>query len=98
MGMSRLSRGWRHLGIVLVAGAVALGMGSASILTSGLVSAGAVVAAGCDGEATPIWEIQGAGAGSSKAGEEVTVRGVVTADLRARERLSGFFIQQQVGD
>jgi uncharacterized protein len=42
--------------------------------------------------------VQGPGALSPLVGQTVSVRGVVTADLRAAGRLNGFFIQQPVPD
>jgi uncharacterized protein len=45
-----------------------------------------------------ITAVQGPGALSPLVGQLVSVRGVVTADLRAPGRLNGFFIQQPVPD
>jgi uncharacterized protein len=42
--------------------------------------------------------VQGPGALSPLVGQTVSVRGVVTADLRAAGRLNGFFIQQPMPD
>ncbi|WKB54986.1 ExeM/NucH family extracellular endonuclease [Eleftheria terrae] len=55
----------------------------------------------CPAAAQPLHDItavQGPGAQSPLAGQTVTVRGVVTADLQAADQLKGFFIQQPVAD
>jgi predicted extracellular nuclease len=50
----------------------------------------------CQSTVTAIPAIQGSGAQSSRVGETVTVRGVVTGDFQAG--LGGFFIQDPAGD
>jgi predicted extracellular nuclease len=97
MGISRSGRISRRVGIALVALLALLGMPLVGVVTPGNTLAGPTSTA-CDGPATPISEIQGPGDASLLGGQPVTIKGVVTADFRARERLSGFFVQDPVGD
>ncbi len=52
----------------------------------------------CSGPARPIHEVQGGGAASSLAGEQVTIRGVVVGDFQERDQLDGFFLQEPQAD
>lgn len=47
---------------------------------------------------TPIYDIQGSGAASPLAGQDVTFQGVVTGDFQASNQLGGFFVQDAAGD
>ena len=53
---------------------------------------------GAVAEITPIYEIQGSGNISPKAGMLVTTEGVVTRDFQGEGQFGGFFIQTVVGD
>jgi predicted extracellular nuclease len=53
------------------------------------------VAADCDQPATPIHAIQGSGGKSPLVGSVRTVEAVVTASFQGKDRLNGFFIQEQ---
>jgi len=52
----------------------------------------------CGAAATPISAIQGRGATSPLAGQMVDVEAVVTGDFQGSNLLSGFYVQQPVGD
>ena len=52
----------------------------------------------CGDPFTPIYEIQGDGAGSDFHGDVVVTEGIVTVDLQKSSELSGFFIQDRKGD
>jgi len=74
-------------------------------LTQLALAVAAVSAAGqahaavaCGDTSTPIAEIQGSGSSTPKAGETVTVEGIVTADLQESSEMSGFFIQSTDSD
>ncbi|KVH70710.1 endonuclease [Burkholderia ubonensis] len=54
----------------------------------------APVSATCGGSATPIAEIQGPGAPSPLAGQNVSIEAVVTADFGGADGFGGFFVQQ----
>ncbi|MHA6492552.1 ExeM/NucH family extracellular endonuclease [Pseudomonas borbori] len=45
-----------------------------------------------------IHEVQGAGASSELAGQTVTVEGIVTANMRGADELTGFFVQSADGE
>jgi predicted extracellular nuclease len=47
---------------------------------------------------TPIYVIQGSSDASPMVDQTVTVRGVVVGDFQRFDELSGFFVQEQVGD
>src|SRR4051812_4238373 len=87
----------RRVGIAVVTGLALLGVSLPGFDTPGSTLAEPTSAA-CEGPTTPISEIQGARASSLLNGQPVAISGVVTADFRARERLSGFFVQDPVGD
>ncbi|WP_321869339.1 ExeM/NucH family extracellular endonuclease [Burkholderia ubonensis] len=59
-----------------------------------LAATAAPVSATCGGSATPIAEIQGPGAPSPLAGQNVSVEAVVTADFGGADGFGGFFVQQ----
>jgi hypothetical protein len=86
--------GWQRLVTAILAGGLLL----AAAPASGAALAGPGVPAACNGAATPIGQIQGSGAESPRNGDQVDVRGIVTADFRGRDRLGGFFVQDPVGD
>ncbi len=50
------------------------------------------------GEVTPIHTIQGAGPRSPLVGQSVTVSGVVVGDFQGKDRLNGFFLQEEDRD
>jgi hypothetical protein len=54
----------------------------------------APVSANCGGSATPIADIQGPGAPSPLAGQNVSIEAVVTADFGGTDGFGGFFVQQ----
>ncbi|MCA7949299.1 ExeM/NucH family extracellular endonuclease [Burkholderia seminalis] len=54
----------------------------------------AAVSPNCGGSATPIADIQGPGAPSPLAGQNVSVEAVVTADFGGTDGFGGFFVQQ----
>ncbi len=58
--------------------------------------------AGCFGDATPIYELQGAGSESPFVGQTVTLEGIVTGDFQGGEGadgdLRGYFVQEEAGD
>lgn len=54
----------------------------------------APVSASCGGSATPIADIQGPGAPSPLAGQNVSIEAVVTADFGGTDGFGGFFVQQ----
>ncbi|MBJ9939481.1 ExeM/NucH family extracellular endonuclease [Burkholderia multivorans] len=54
----------------------------------------APVSANCGGSATPIADIQGPGAPSPLAGQNVSIEAVVTADVGGTDGFGGFFVQQ----
>lgn len=54
----------------------------------------APVSPNCGGSATPIADIQGAGAPSPLAGRTVSIEAVVTADFGGTDGFGGFFVQQ----
>ncbi|MEX2540937.1 MAG: ExeM/NucH family extracellular endonuclease [Trueperaceae bacterium] len=45
-----------------------------------------------------IYEVQGSGSSSPLKGSILTIRGVVTADFQEEAELSGFFVQELIGD
>lgn len=57
-------------------------------------AAASPVSTNCGGSATPIAEIQGAGAPSPLAGQNVSIEAVVTADFGGADGFGGFFVQQ----
>ncbi|KVC80906.1 endonuclease [Burkholderia ubonensis] len=59
-----------------------------------LAATAAPVSATCGGSATPIAEIQGPGAPSPLAGQNVSIEAVVTADFGGADGFGGFFVQQ----
>ncbi|KVQ04891.1 ExeM/NucH family extracellular endonuclease [Burkholderia ubonensis] len=59
-----------------------------------LAATAAPVSANCGGSATPIAEIQGPGAPSPLAGQNVSIEAVVTADFGGADGFGGFFVQQ----
>ncbi|KVO02695.1 endonuclease [Burkholderia ubonensis] len=59
-----------------------------------LAATAAPVSATCGGSATPIAEIQGSGAPSPLAGQNVSIEAVVTADFGGADGFGGFFVQQ----
>ncbi|PAJ79629.1 ExeM/NucH family extracellular endonuclease [Burkholderia ubonensis] len=59
-----------------------------------LAATAAPVSATCGGGATPIAEIQGPGAPSPLAGQNVSIEAVVTADFGGADGFGGFFVQQ----
>ncbi|KVX12544.1 endonuclease [Burkholderia ubonensis] len=59
-----------------------------------LAATAAAVSATCGGSATPIAEIQGPGAPSPLAGQNVSIEAVVTADFGGADGFGGFFVQQ----
>ncbi|KVU99536.1 ExeM/NucH family extracellular endonuclease [Burkholderia ubonensis] len=59
-----------------------------------LAATAAAVSATCGGSATPIAEIQGPGAPSPLAGQNVSIEAVVTADFGGADGVGGFFVQQ----
>ncbi|MBU9582714.1 ExeM/NucH family extracellular endonuclease [Burkholderia multivorans] len=54
----------------------------------------APLSANCGGSATPIADIQGPGAPSPLAGQNVSIEAVVTADFGGTDGFGGFFVQQ----
>ncbi|VWB67129.1 endonuclease [Burkholderia pseudomultivorans] len=54
----------------------------------------APVSPNCGGSATPIADIQGPGAPSPLAGQNVSIEAVVTADFGGTDGFGGFFVQQ----
>ncbi len=52
----------------------------------------------CAGPFSPIHQVQGTAAASSRAGEQVTVRGVVVGDFQRLDQLGGFFVQDPRAD
>ncbi|KWI50662.1 endonuclease [Burkholderia pseudomultivorans] len=54
----------------------------------------APVSPNCGGSATPIADIQGPGAPSPLAGQNVSIEAVVTADFGGADGFGGFFVQQ----
>src|SRR5215212_2850608 len=98
MGGSGAGRVSQRVGAALVALALLLGGAPGGTLSVDPAVAGPVPVASCDAPATPISEIQGSGVATQRSGEHVVVRGVVTADFRARGGLGGFFVQDPVGD
>ena len=68
------------------------------ILLCLLVPVTGLAGANCDQPSTPIAHIQGAGKISPLLDQAVWVKGVVTADFRGPDALSGFFIQSRDGD
>ncbi|GGX39732.1 ExeM/NucH family extracellular endonuclease [Saccharospirillum salsuginis] len=71
-----------------------LALAVAAVSAAGQVHA----AVACGDTSTPISEIQGSGSSTPKAGETVTVEGIVTADLQDGSKLNGFFIQSTDDD
>ncbi|PCE34165.1 ExeM/NucH family extracellular endonuclease [Burkholderia ubonensis] len=59
-----------------------------------LAATAAPVSATCGGSATPIAEIQGPGAPSPLAGQNVSIEAVVTAEFGGADGFGGFFVQQ----
>ncbi|MBU9335739.1 ExeM/NucH family extracellular endonuclease [Burkholderia multivorans] len=59
-----------------------------------LAATAAPVSANCGGSATPIADIQGPGAPSPLAGQNVSIEAVVTADFGGTDGFGGFFVQQ----
>lgn len=47
---------------------------------------------------TPIHAVQGAGAESPMVGKKVAINGIVTATFIGKDKLNGFFVQEQVPD
>ena len=52
----------------------------------------------CGDAFTPIYSVQGSGLASPLVGTEVSIEGVVTADFQGTDQLSGFFVQDPLGD
>ncbi|KVU27903.1 ExeM/NucH family extracellular endonuclease [Burkholderia ubonensis] len=67
---------------------------SALAAAPALAATAAPVSATCGGSATPIAEIQGPGAPSPLAGQNVSIEAVVTADFGGADGFGGFFVQQ----
>ena len=63
-----------------------------------VAAAGATEDSDCGSAFTPIYEIQGDGYESPEHGNIVTTEGIVTVDLQAYGKLSGYFLQDPVGD
>ncbi|MBU9463812.1 ExeM/NucH family extracellular endonuclease [Burkholderia multivorans] len=64
------------------------------LLLPALAVTAAPVSANCGGSATPIADIQGPGAPSPLAGQNVSIEAVVTADFGGTDGFGGFFVQQ----
>ncbi|HEX8465199.1 MAG TPA: ExeM/NucH family extracellular endonuclease [Abditibacterium sp.] len=74
---------------------------SAPCLMLGLALAGGAghsTVVWAQGASTPISAVQGPGDASPLVGQTVSVEGVVTADLQAKDQFSGFFLQDPQGD
>ena len=52
----------------------------------------------CGDPFTPVYEVQGSDPASPLAGSVVSIEGVVTADFQESDQLSGFFVQDPLGD
>ncbi|RKU03986.1 endonuclease [Burkholderia sp. Nafp2/4-1b] len=59
-----------------------------------LAATAAPVSPNCGGSTTPIADIQGPGAPSPLAGQNVSIEAVVTADFGGTDGFGGFFVQQ----
>ncbi|QGR84090.1 ExeM/NucH family extracellular endonuclease [Burkholderia multivorans] len=66
----------------------------AALAAPALAVTAAPVSANCGGSATPIADIQGPGAPSPLAGQNVSIEAVVTADFGGTDGFGGFFVQQ----
>lgn len=72
---------------------------TSALVLAVLSACGSGVSTGdCEGDVTPIHDLQGAGKSSPLAGERVSVRGVVVGDFSGPERLGGFFLQEERAD
>ncbi|HDV6319185.1 TPA: ExeM/NucH family extracellular endonuclease [Burkholderia multivorans] len=65
-----------------------------ALIAPALAVTAAPVSANCGGSATPIADIQGPGAPSPLAGQNVSIEAVVTADFGGTDGFGGFFVQQ----
>ncbi|MBU9221602.1 ExeM/NucH family extracellular endonuclease [Burkholderia multivorans] len=65
-----------------------------ALVAPALAVTAAPVSANCGGSATPIADIQGPGAPSPLAGQNVSIEAVVTADFGGTDGFGGFFVQQ----
>lgn len=65
-----------------------------ALIAPALAVTAAPVSANCGGSATPIADIQGPGAPSPLAGQNVSIEAVVTADFGGTDSFGGFFVQQ----
>lgn len=97
MGSAHPGRISQRVGVALIA-VVALLAAPLAGLTSSQATLAGPASAACHRAVTPISEIQGTGDTSPLNGQTVQVRGVVTANFRAGNRLSGFFVQDPIGD
>ena len=52
----------------------------------------------CGDPFTPVYAVQGSGTASPLEGSVVSIEGVVTADFQESDQLSGFFVQDPLGD
>ncbi|MCB1582075.1 MAG: ExeM/NucH family extracellular endonuclease [Marinicella sp.] len=68
------------------------------LLLVGLTSVAEAAQLKCNESVTPIAEIQGMGKQSPLLNQQITTKGVVTADFRGKDALEGFFIQQLDAD
>ncbi|WP_176040241.1 ExeM/NucH family extracellular endonuclease [Burkholderia stabilis] len=65
-----------------------------ALATPALAATAAPVSPNCGGSTTPIADIQGPGAPSPLAGQNVSIEAVVTADFGGTDGFGGFFVQQ----
>ncbi|PRG22347.1 ExeM/NucH family extracellular endonuclease [Burkholderia multivorans] len=65
-----------------------------ALIAPALAVTAAPVSANCGGSATPIADIQGPGAPSPLAGQNVSIEAVVTAVFGGTDGFGGFFVQQ----